>query len=164
MSPFERLNDPNLDPSDRWLLETAQQHGWGVIKVPEDDEGPGFAFSVGVFHTFNHPEVLMIGQKLEAMHQIINHVGERVRGGERFLAGQAYPDVLEGYECHVLEIAQSHFRDYLGTAIWFYERTEFPAVQLVWPDRLGRFPWDQDAHPDFLEAQPLLGPIPEVGK
>ena len=151
-----RLSDPSLEPFDRWLLETVRRHGWGVVKVPEDDEGPAFAFSVGLFHAFDHPEVLVIGQKLEAMHGIINHLGERIRDGERFAAGRAYGDVLEGYDCYMLEVDQSHFREYLGTAMWFYDQASFPALQLVWPDRLKRYPWDANAHPSFATTQPVL--------
>lgn len=152
-----RLNDPDLEPSDRRSLEKIRDFGWIVVLVPEDEEGPNFAFSVGLYHTFNHPELLITGQKIETMHGIINHVGEQIREGEVFLPNRVYSELLEGYNTAVLTIEKTFFRDYLGAAMWFYERKEFPALQLVWPSRNQLFPWSEGVASDFAGAQPLLG-------
>jgi Domain of unknown function (DUF4262) len=152
-----RLNGPDLEPSDRRTLETVRDFGWSVVLVPEDEEGPGFAFSVGLYHTFNHPELLMIGQKIETMHGIINHVGNRIRDGEFFLPNRMYSKMLEGYKTAVITVEESFYRDYLGAAMWFYERKPFPALQLVWPSRTHLFPWSENAPADFANVQQLLG-------
>jgi len=54
-----------LDEGDKQLLSDVQTYGWHVLIIEEDDEGPGYGFSVGLFHTFGHPEVVVFG--LEAM-------------------------------------------------------------------------------------------------
>jgi hypothetical protein len=37
----------------------------------------------------------------------------------------------------------------------------FSAVQMVWPDSAGRFPWDA-GYTNPPDAQPLLGPLPTL--
>jgi Domain of unknown function (DUF4262) len=152
-----RLKDPDLEPLDRRSLETIQDFGWNVVLIPEDEEGPGFAFSIGLYYTFNHPEMLITGQKLETMHGIINHVGNLIRNGEVFLPNRNYSEILEGYETAVITIEQSFYRDFLGAAMWFYERKDFPVLQLVWPSRHHLLPWSEGAPSDFKKVQPLLG-------
>jgi hypothetical protein len=36
--------------------------------------------------------------------------------------------------------------------MWFYEGVDFPALQMFWPDREGRFPWDK-GFPSRRESQ-----------
>jgi hypothetical protein len=69
---FVILNDMNK--AARKMLRDIQQYGWHVLKVMEDDKGPAFAFTIGLFHCFKHPEVLMIGLDLDFMHRIIPHI------------------------------------------------------------------------------------------
>ena len=33
---------------------------------------------------------------------------------------------------------------------------DFPVLQLLWPDRDGRYPWDPGYPPDMFPLQPLL--------
>ena len=71
------------DEHDRQLLADVEQHGLHVIGVEEDEEGPGFAYSIGLYHSFDHPEVIVFGLPVRVMHPIINGIGEQVRAGKR---------------------------------------------------------------------------------
>jgi hypothetical protein len=44
----------------------------------------------------------------------------------------------------------------LPDAAWFYGAGSFPALQLVWPDRAHRLPWEEGFDPDLWSFQPLL--------
>jgi hypothetical protein len=72
-------------------------HGWHVIKVPPDDEGPGFAYSIGLHQSFGHAEVIIFGLPLDVKHIMINTVGDEVRRGARFGDGSVSDEVLEGH-------------------------------------------------------------------
>lgn len=49
------------DEHERKALADVQQHGWHVLKVMEDNEGPAFAYTVGLYHSFGHPELIVVG-------------------------------------------------------------------------------------------------------
>lgn len=124
--------------------------------VPEDDRGPGFAYSIGLFHTFNHPEVLISGVDFKNGTNIINHIGAFVRDGMRFGAEQEASEILVEANCYFKRIVSQHYSDYLGTAVRFYGHAEFPALQCYWPDREGLYPFEEEAAEWVRERQDQL--------
>jgi hypothetical protein len=48
------------------------------------------------------------------------------------------------------------YRPFLGTAIWFNEGPSFATLQLIWPDKSERFPWQEGFDPSWAWAQPML--------
>jgi len=48
---------------------------------------------------------------------------------------------------------------HLGYASWFYQslKQPFPALQLVWPDKQNRLPWEPGYDQRFSKKQPMLG-------
>jgi hypothetical protein len=131
-------------------------YGWHVIKVFEDDEGPGFAFTIGLYERFDHPELIVFGLPLETMHLMLNGAGEAVRAGRRYTAGQSYDGILEGYNCTFRPVPHSHYEAYLGSARWYYDGDAFPVLQLIWPDREHRYPWAAPAGAWIRKGQPVL--------
>ncbi|MCP2014095.1 hypothetical protein L1280_001232 [Deinococcus sp. HSC-46F16] len=145
------------DDFERELLSSIQTHGWSVLKVPADEEGPGFAFTLGLWGNYGHPEVIMVGLDLDLMHQILNLIGDAVKAEQqRFEDGQHYAELLEDLHCAFVEVAANHFMEYLGTALWLYGQQPFEALQCVWPDREGLYPWQDGFNPEWRELQPLL--------
>jgi hypothetical protein len=144
------------DDHDRKLLADVERHGWHVIVVEEDEEGPAFAYSIGLHYTFGHPEVILFGLPVRVMHQIINGVGEQVRASKRLGHLDESGDVLDGFNVCFRTVEQRHYREYLGYAGWFYRGDDFPALQCVWPDSRHRYPWHPEAGSDFLRRQPVL--------
>ena len=132
-----------------------------MVKVPEDDRGPGFAYTVGLFRRFGHPEVLVSGLDLDVLHDVLNDVGASVRAGARFQAGATSDDVLDGYPVAFRAIAPAAYGTYLGAGVRFYAGSPFPALHCVWPDRAGRFPWDAGVDDWTRWAQPALSDGPE---
>ncbi|WP_420810589.1 DUF4262 domain-containing protein [Deinococcus gobiensis] len=124
--------------------------------MPEDDEGPGFAFTVGLTANYQHPEIIVLGLPLELMHALLNVIGRAVKGGHRFEANRHYAGLLTDAECAFIDVAATHCRDFLGTAMWFYQSHPFQALQCVWPDKQGTYPWDESCSTDWQVLQPLL--------
>lgn len=141
---------------DDQLRADIATYGWHVIKVSEDDEGPGFAFTIGLFRRFEHPELILFGLPLETMHAMLNGAGAAVRDGAAYSAGRDYDDILEGYHCTFRSVPRSHYEEYLGTARRYYGGDEFPVLQLIWPDREHRYPWAAPSDAWIRTAQPVL--------
>lgn len=152
-----RLPIPS-DDGDRKLLADVHKYGWHILKVPEDNVGPGFCFSVGLYYTYGHPELLVMGLPLDVGHKALNSAGARIAHGEVFHARDRYTDLLENFSCSFVPISRDRHEDYLGYAKWFYRDlgTPFPALQLVWPDKEGHLPWDEGYDQDCAKQQHLL--------
>lgn len=69
------------DAVDEKLLADVREHGWHVVGVPDDDEGPGFCYTVGVYLRTLQPEMLMMGAPMETAHRILNAIAEHVTQG-----------------------------------------------------------------------------------
>src|SRR5258708_4069418 len=130
------------DDCDRKVLADITRVGWTVIGVAEDEEGPGFAFSIGLFHTLGHPEVLIMGLGPQVAQQLINDMGDAIRKGHRFEAGQRHEGIAANFPLAFVEMDKRYYREYLGYAGWFYQGPDFPVVQCLWPDKQGVFPWE----------------------
>src|SRR5437016_3632119 len=128
------------DDRDRKLLGDIERVGWTVIGVLADEEGPGFSYSVGLFHTLGHPELLLMGLRPQTAHQLINSIGGMARDGERFEAGKRYEGIAAGFPLVFVEMERRYYKEYLGYAGWFYRGPDFPVLQCVWPDKQGVFP------------------------
>lgn len=145
----------DLDEAE--LAAKVEQYGWYVMLVPEDDEGPGFAYSIGLHKNFDHPEIIIFGLDLKVMWAMINEIGEQVKTGKRYETEKIYFGLIEKYGCVFEPVAERHYAEYFGYANWFYKGTDFPALQCVWPDKAGLYPWHEDFNPDWRLMQPLLG-------
>lgn len=144
--------------ADRKIIRDINTHGWHVMKVMpgRDEAGPGWAFSIGLFRSFGHSEVVLFGLGADAMHAIINIASAKVKEGSVFSDGAESGELLEGYRCAFRTVNKSWYRDVLGYAIWFHGGSEFPALQIFWPDKRHRFPWDPAFEPNLMDSQPLL--------
>ena len=145
-----------FDDDERKLVEDVENVGWHVIAIEEDDEGPGFAYTIGLRHSFGHPEIIVFGLRTETLFEIVNTIGEAVRAGATFQADHESSDVLNDYLVHFREINKEHYDEYLGYAQWFYDGNDFPTLQCVWPDSKGRYPWHPDIDVELAKRQPVL--------
>jgi hypothetical protein len=143
-----------LDAVDTKLVADIGERGWGVIMVPADDISPGWAFTVGLWHSHRSPELAMFGlDPYEAM-ACLNILGDGVRDGRPVAEGQERDDVLVERSVVLRPVHDGWRAEFLGTASGFYRATRgVPFLQVLWPDREDRFPGDDGVDP---AAQPQL--------
>jgi hypothetical protein len=151
---IQRFKGRKLDPRERQVLGHIERVGWNVTDIADEEGVPGWAFTIGLFESYGHPEVAIFGMRTETRHSVLNCIGESVRDGKSFTAGQEHDWVLEGYRCWSREVNKAWYRDLLGWARWFYGGDQFPAVQCIWPARDGSYPWEEKSA--FFSPQPLL--------
>jgi hypothetical protein len=109
-----------LSAPDVKVLEDIQRVGWHVTGVfaRKDEDGPEWAFSVGLFHSFGHPEVIIFGLPLERCVDIVNVIGKEVKAGKRFEPGY-YADILQDlFKCAFQAVDRQHYRDHVSVPEW----------------------------------------------
>lgn len=132
--------DSGLSERDRNVLQKRQEHRWFVTTIAEDGEGPGCAYSFGLYEEFQHPEIITFGLAPDVMHRLIDDVGKQIQNGTRYRDGAISRQLLEGLPCAFRSVNPLHYRETFTWAVWFYENASFPALQLFWPDKDCRFP------------------------
>jgi hypothetical protein len=156
---------PDLDPAmaDRLgpVLASVERHGWHVQMVVGDPLHPPWTYTIGLWTSFGHPELAMFGIDGNQATLLLNLMAERVAKGERFAPGASDGGVLSDHQVRLASVRPQWYAPYFGMAIDWYQE-EFPILQVLLPDRRGRFP--DDPASEFRSAQPLLAsgdPWPE---
>lgn len=147
-----RIHDRGEDLIHQHIAE----YGWHVVLIEAENEEPAFAYSIGLYHSFRHPEIIAFGLKRDTLHSLINVCGDRIKDGETLPLDEPVDDVLADYPCIFKLVPREHYREHVGYARWFYKGDEFPLIQLVWPDRDRRFPWQDGVEDGFRRCQPVL--------
>src|SRR5262249_12605397 len=111
MSHKNKLPKPT-DKHHRQLLSDGKEDGWHVMGVMEGKEGPAFAYTIGLYYTFEHPEIVIFGLDIRLMHGIVNGFGERLKKGEAFEHLDEAGDVLEGYNVIFQKVEREQYRDH----------------------------------------------------
>ena len=155
------------DQQDAALAETIRRHGWSIQYIagglceapgcdcPEDDDGPPFAYTVGLFG-LGHPELLVFGLDVHDSLGLLNSLGDRIRAGETLLPGQIL--TVGEWPHRIVPETVPNPGEIVFDANRFYRRPDHASVdviQLTYDDSVGRFPWD-DGYAD-LESQPRPG-------
>jgi hypothetical protein len=142
---------PDATPADylEVLREKARKHGWAVQYV-EDDTHP-FAYTVGL-NDWNLPELLVTGVPPSQSAWLLRSVACEAFGDVRLIPGARI--AVEGGP--LVELVEVDHPDV--HLCWAVKHADSPirAMQVVWADRHGQFPWSRrfcDGH----GCQPVLG-------
>ncbi len=147
-----------LDAVDTRLVESVAEHGWGVVMIGAQESNPGWAFTVGLWHSHRLPELAMFGQRnLNVMKTGLNLLGNQLLDGLAATPGTRIDGVIDGYPVQLREVNPEWHPVLFGTALGFYRATAaVPFRQILWPDTAGVFPDEEGFPPQFLDRQPLL--------
>ena len=144
-----------LDQEDARVADVIRRHGWyiqyvggGMCSRPGcdggDDEGPAFAYTVGLFG-LGHPELLIFGVYPEDALAVLNDLGEQIMAGANLLPGQLI--TFAHWPHRIVAEAVPNPGDIVFTANRFYQRPDeasVPVLQLSYDDDAGRFPWEEE--------------------
>jgi hypothetical protein len=134
-----------------------EKFGCHLVTLEPDNYLPGFVYSIGMFKKFGHPEMICFGLKADVAASIINGCCKRIEQGTIFTEGKLYSGFLQDFDIMFVKVNKEYYHDYLGYGGWFYDMSfDFPVLQIVWPDKQSRFPWEPDFNPDWKFKQPLL--------
>jgi Domain of unknown function (DUF4262) len=141
---------------DDQLIHNIENYGWTVMLIEATEYLPSFAYTVGLWKNYNHPELISFGLTTKTLHSILNTGAELVTGGQYLQVGRDYDDFFENGISQFIQVDPGNLKDYFGYAISFNNTNDFPALQLVWTDRNNKFPWDKGFEEEFIFRQPLL--------
>ena len=130
-----------------------QRCGWAVQAVERDRYRPPFAYTVGLT-LYGEPELVVTGMAQRRAQRLLNGVAEHVLHACAPEPGEVVP--LEGSS--TIEIVELPHPDaHLHTAVGMLGAEHLRALQLVWADDRGRWPWER-GHRSGRGGQPVLGP------
>jgi hypothetical protein len=146
-----------LSPTEQQILAAVDTEGLHIEVVkPEKKGSPAWAYSIGLQKTMQQPDIIIFGLRPATMQQLIGNAAERMREGVVYGDGLEDDGLLQGYTCVFKSVREIWYDVTVKHARWFYGGSNFPLLQLYWPDRNGKFPWDPECQPEVRSLQPRL--------
>ena len=135
-----------------------QRFGWHFVAAAGESGEPGFIYTIGLWHSFHHAEILLVtpsGDPRE-LAGVVTRIGKQVASGQSFEEGKSYPGLFGDVPGSFRRVQLCWYPFYLGVALAFYDWKSVPCLQLYWPDKQGRFPWEDEFQDSLRLAQPRL--------
>lgn len=150
------MTDPQLDTDHAARVRRDIAEFGCHIAVLADDEGePMCVFTIGLLTTYDHPEIVVFGLEVDTAEDLLDFVQEQVEAGARYEPGKKYDKLLRNYYCTFKPVAQEHLPMFTA-AVEYHGRSDFPMLQLFWPDKQGRYPWEPGVREGHRAGQPVL--------
>lgn len=145
------------------IHDNIEQYGWATMGVGGgvDEEGHGgpFSYSQGLM-LLGHPDIFITGLHPRTAHGFISMIYESVKAGNRYEPGVDYTDLAEGFPARFRRVDPFWVHEHM-TATWIYYGEFHPqitteALQLVYPDAQGRWPWEAGCDRKIVRSLPRL--------
>lgn len=143
---------------DEEIARSVAANGWHAISV--NDSSPEFIYTCGLMTTFEHPEAIIFGLNSKTAYSILAAMVEDIRGGRSFAAPGVYEGILVELPIAIRIVHPSQHEVYLGYAMGHCRHVGKPgglaAVQVFWPDKQGRFPFESECDSELAALHPRL--------
>ena len=155
------LDNTHNCPTEHELINqikiNIEKYGLQVMGISATNYLPSFSYSVGLYESYQHPEIICFGLPTDLAHLIINDVANLIKNGEKITSYQDYDDqFFKESRAQFLPVDFRNIDDYFGGALNYYQHNKFSALHLVWTDRNDKFPWEDGYPEEFIYDQPLL--------
>jgi len=142
---------------DRATADIAR-FGWSMIGVfPTDDNDSiqtYFCYTVGLWQTYGQAELVTLMLRPEVANAVVHGlVDDHLKQGERYVHGQTADDLIRDFSVHFRTVPVASERYTLSAARAYYGHDEFDVLQMVLPDKAGKFPWDAGVDPAMRTIQ-----------
>ena len=129
-----------MDEHEQKALDDIDKYGCHILHVMDDDENPGFSYSIGIEKKTNNPDLIIMGLKNEVAQWMINEYNNRVKNGEVFKPSKYYEGFLDGSDVMFIEVNKKYYKEYFGWGLWYNKSDDFKMLQMVYPSTLGVWP------------------------
>jgi hypothetical protein len=133
------------------LRELLGQHGWVVQGVQRERRRPAYAYTVGL-PAHGRPELVVTGLPYDRAADLLSRVAEHALHAKAPVAGEVIP-LSGGPVIEIVRVAEPSVHLAVAAAI---NGPGFRALQLVYADDRGHWPWDA-GYRGGHGGQPVLG-------
>jgi len=134
-----------------YLRGVLDQHRWVVIGVHEERHRPPYSYTLGLTNR-ELPELVITGLPHKRAAEVLTPAAWDLLGGGTLAPGNRIRTV-DGLLAEVVKVAEPGA--HLDVAADLYGQ-QLAALQLVYTDQRGRWPWDRKFR-DGQGGQPVLG-------
>ena len=156
------LRSGKLSEFERDAIDKIEEFGCMVLHVQNPGEPrPAFSYTLGLYNARGVPELITCGLHSEVAQSALNDAANLLADGVD-LTRDSYRDLIGNVEVVFRPIDRKWVEELMLSAVWFNGSSDFPVLQLIYPDLENRFPGDEGFNIYF--EQPLLQPGAPIGR
>lgn len=114
--------------AEQKLVDDIKKYGWHVLNVFGKEGHPPFSYTIGLYKSFNSPELFISGLDGNVAHKGLNNIALEIKSEKNIETRIETDEFFEGYGCYFDEMDKSHYDNYFGKAVWFYQGYNFPVL------------------------------------
>jgi hypothetical protein len=128
-----KLREGKLCAEDERTIGHIEEFGCSVVSVKRTNYGLGWSYTIDIFDTCAKPELITVGLPPETAHFALNEAAKLMRAGADLTKGR-HRDLVGEVECVFRPVDPKWITQLMGWATWYYDGTNFPVLQAVYPD------------------------------
>ncbi len=162
-SPGERcvICEEGWDAYRAKTLDLISKFGWVVQGVGGSETSPPFLYSVGLCQ-LGLPEIIVVGAfPPNLVKKLINNVGNKMKTSGAFVDWSRSIEITKMFSVVFRELSAEAATEHCRMVAEFFG-TGRKVLQLILPDKDGKFPWDNDCEWKFqAEGLPISYATPD---
>ena len=140
------------------VVADIRKAGWSIVAVEDERGRHVHSYTVGLTRVHGHAELVFSGGDVDTAHRVLDELAAAVCEGRRLVAGETLARREAGCECLVVQVANPERLVIAQAVCRLPDLPPVPALQIVWADEGGRWPWQMCDH--HRRGQEVLGPPP----
>lgn len=135
-------------------------HGFAIMNIFGKENEPCFSYTVGLSKTYNHPELICFGLPFQTMNILFHTiVSELIEKKEQLKPLIPYDD-FSNMPMEFVRVESYNIEKYMcGVRDYYADAHTIEAMQMLWPDPQGCFPYEKGYDKHYILAQPILAKI-----
>ncbi len=121
--------------------ENIDKYGFHITYVLEDEKGPSFCYSTGLFKNYKIPEIFISGLSQNLSFDLVGDYAEKFKE-KTVPINLKINSPTEYFEFQILfiEVDNKNLEKYVYSSNRFYGEKKYKYLQLIYPDTKGLFP------------------------
>jgi len=145
-----------VDDINRQISENIKQHGWHAMGVGGAETLSQYNYSIGLSGQGSRYEYLVLGLPVDVGHNVLHAVADVIKTEGEPALQTRLENIVDGFDVMLEPIPSSVAQSICGPA--FKHCIDPVFVQIIWPDKYGRFPNDTDVNSEIRKIQELPKP------
>jgi hypothetical protein len=140
------------------INEDIRKNGWSALSVSDAD--PPFLYTVGLMQSWNHPELVIFGLESGEAHRVISLIVQSISCGGLYRDAGTFSGLERSASIGIRAVHPTQHPLFLGYAMGQCRAIgrwgELQTVQIFWPVKNGKFPFDPGCDLETFRRQPRL--------
>lgn len=139
------------------IIELIKERGWVCNADCGCATGRAFAYTIGFYEQFKHPEIIITGIEPKQAYRVLFQIYNAIKyDNKSYDTSQIYTNILANeYPVLFTEVEHSNRKKHAELLDWYYQKDnkQYKFYQLVWSDNNRLFPWQEGSDQSIVKNQ-----------